>query len=228
MTPEEKAQVRADFRIKFRILRNAYGDRYEIPGFRDDEELDVIYASYDRYVRQIYIDQNADDYKVYIIILFVGLELFGTKVLGLDFSGYTLNQLSIMNRYERLLIELGEKNYTNVGSSWPVEIRICLLALFNAIVFVLVKYLCSHLGPDVANVVQSMVTGFLSGKGSQNARPAPTGASQTVPPPARENSFDLGNILGALGGMFGQNRSPTTAPVSAEGTRARRRPQYRE
>ena len=50
-------------------------------------------------------------------------------------------QISSMDRYDRLLIELGEKNYSTYGSSWPVEIRILLLALFNAALLIGVNML---------------------------------------------------------------------------------------
>ena len=42
-----------------------------------------------------------------------------------------------MNKYEHLLIELGEKNYVPEGSKWPVEIRLLFTIVINAAIFII-------------------------------------------------------------------------------------------
>ena len=180
MSPADRAAARVDFRIKFSLLRQAWGDRLVIPEPDYEGDLDILYAVYERYLRQVYINRNANDYTVYIIILFIVIEFFGTKVLGLPLTGYTINQLSMMNRYERLLIELGEKNYGSMGSGWPVEIRIILLSLFNAFVFLLVTSLCANMGPEVVNLVQQWFLDLMNGR--RNNNPPPPAPAPDNPP----------------------------------------------
>jgi hypothetical protein len=237
MTAEQKARARADFNIKFGLLRSAIGDKYAIPEFDEDEDLDVIWATYDRYLKQIYIDRSSDEYKIYLLVFFVGFELFGTKVLGLDFSGYALNQLTCMARYEKLLLELGEQSYSSLGANWPVPIRILLLALFNAVVFILFKYLTSYFGEEAANTIKSYASSFLSGK-STPEMPVPKGdAGVAAPPQADNGGFNLGQLGGllgglggGLGGLFGGNNGQANAAGNNAGARPRasRRPTYQE
>ena len=181
MTPAERAVARIDFRIKFSLLRQSLGNRYPFPEPNYEGDMDILYAEYERYLRQLYIDRSANDYSIYIIILFIVIEFLGTKVLGLPLTGYTINQLSMMHRYERLLIELGEKNYSGMGTGWPVEIRIILLSLFNAFVFLLVTSLCSHMGPEVANLALQWINGFMNGQPNRSSAPASAPAPGHLP-----------------------------------------------
>ena len=239
-TPEQRGRERANYRLKFDIIHRTY-PRYPVPTFEDHDPLEFIAGEYDEYVRRIHIDNNVDQYRVYLVVLFLGIELFGTKVLGMDFSNYTMNQMSIMSRYERLLIELGEKNQSSDGSRWPVEIRILLLALFNAVVFIIVKVLSNNLGPDIANFIQSAVTNYLSGSYSSNAtasnanapssRPSGSGRGDTqdnIPAPPTNpfgNGINIGSLIGGIGSMMsgGQGKA-AEAPQS----KASRKPRYNE
>ena len=77
MTPEVQAQHRAVFRTKFGILRGAWPN-YNIPDIPDTTSLEEIHAQYDMYVRHIRISQNVDQYKVYLVIMWLIIELFCT------------------------------------------------------------------------------------------------------------------------------------------------------
>lgn len=210
--------------------------------------MDILYAEYERYLRQLYIDRSANDYSIYIIILFIVIEFLGTKVLGLPLTGYTINQLSMMHRYERLLIELGEKNYSGMGTGWPVEIRIILLSLFNAFVFLLVTSLCSHMGPEVANLALQWINGFMNGQPNRSSAPAsapapgapapnlgPAGVP-TPPAPSSDGGFNLSSIINGLGSLMGGGNRAGVAPApagapagdGANRRRASRRPTYVE
>ena len=132
-----------------------------------------------------------------------------------------------MNRYERLLIELGEKNYNSVGSSWPVEVRIIMLALFNAVVFIIVKLLSNSLGPQVGSAIQSAVNSFL------NRTPASTSTGAPSPPPAglmgsAGGGFDFGSMIAGIGSLFTRNMGQSQTPSPGDQPPQRRGPRYAE
>jgi hypothetical protein len=79
------------------------------------------------------VSKETGQYKVYLVIFFMFVEVVGVKLLKLNMSGYTMSQLRIMNRYDTLLAELGEKWLVSSGSEWPVEARLLMMATFNAV-----------------------------------------------------------------------------------------------
>lgn len=251
MTPEERARIRADFRVKMGILRTAY-PRFNIPDFPEETPLEEIHAQYERYVRQIYIDGNVDQYKGYLIILWLIIEVLCVRVLGLDLGGFTTSQMSIMNRYDRLLIELGEKDQGPTASNWPVEARIIILSLFNAFLFLIVKVVGSYLGNGMARMAQTFITGLLSGSNTQdlindlnraqanqdgeNANANANANAPTNTGGGIGGGFDFGNIIGTvasvitggLGGGSNSGGSTTTNGAPPARPRAARRPRHTE
>jgi hypothetical protein len=235
MSLEDQARRRADFRIKLGILRKAYPST-GIPDFEENVPLDVIHAQYDRYVQQIYVDNNVSQYKIYLIVMWLIVEGVCIKFMGLDMSGYTMSQLSIMNRYDRLLIELGEKNQAPTAPQWPVEIRIILLSLFNAVIFLIVKVATNWIGPGIGPMIHKVISGVLSGNNVQslvsdlnNNNTAAAASGKLESTGLNIGGFDLGSILGSLGGILGglsgnstQENKETTKPRSS------RRPRYSE
>jgi len=164
------------------------------------------------------------------LILFASIELFCVKVLGLDMGGYCINQLTMMNKYERLLVELGEKSNISVGSEWPVEARIAGLALFNAVVFLVVRLFAGYLGDGLGSVLQQIVNSFLTkGDASEHIKKAQginadkEEYSEGVPSaPEKGGGFDLSSLIGGLSGMLGGGGNKGNGP------KASRRPVYRE
>lgn len=229
MSKKEQAIAREDFRVKFRILKRSFPN-FTIPEPEGDEDLDTIHMRYDKYVHFIHVNSNADQYKVYLIILFMAIELFCCRVLHLGMGGFTLNQLSAMSRYERLLVELGERNYSVGTSAWPVEIRILVIALVNGIIFFMIKSFSQYLGPEIGNVIQNIVTKLMNGNqdridpsGNVQAPPAPSGGGGL-------GGLDLGSLLGGLGGLLGGmggGGGGAKAEPQTE-TRRPRRPAYTE
>jgi hypothetical protein len=240
MSPQEQAQHRATFRTRFGILRNAWPS-YNIPDLPETTSLEEIHAQYDIYVRHIHISQEVDKYKIYIVIMFLLIELFLTKI-GLNIGGYTVAQMRSMNKYERLLIELGETNYRSAGvagaeggaqSQWPVEFRLFFMALVNAVTFIVIKMLANYIGEGMANTVVDALSSYLSGAppqpgqvlfgSSTNAGPVAatsTGVQPGGPPlPESNNPFgglDIASLLANFGSMFinGQRPAPPGVPAT--------------
>ena len=90
--------------------------------------------------------------------------VFG-RFLHFDMQGFATQQMMAMNSYERLLIELGEKSYVPTGSSWPVEIRLLMLIMMNAAIFLVGKMIMKNTGANMMSMVNS-ITG--AGAPAQN------------------------------------------------------------
>jgi hypothetical protein len=235
MSPAEQAQHRAHFRTRFGILRNAWPNYY-IPDVPDDMPLEQVHAQYDIYVRHIHISRDVDQYKVYLVIMWLLIELFCIKI-GLNIGGYTVAQMRSMTKYERLLIELGETNYRSASvegaaqSNWPVEVRLFFMALVNAVTFIIIKMLANYIGENTATTIVEGISSYVSGAPPQPGQilfggpaqvaqpgsgPAPGGA----PMPAVGGPFggiDMASMLGNLGSMFLRTQGPLvgSAPQAA-------------
>jgi len=228
MTIGEAARWRADFKTKLSILREIY-PALEIPKFDDSVPLEVIHHHYERYHHQLLVDNVATDYQIYLFILFAGIELFCVLLLQLDMGGYTINQLTMMNRYNRLLVELGEKSSVGMGSSWSPEVRIGVLAIVNAIVFLVIRLIADYFGPIIGPLLQQIVNSFMSGGNAateiQKAAAAQSGMTYETPEadsgtdipavPVKSKGL-IGNILNIFGMGGNKAATPAAAPTSRE------------
>jgi hypothetical protein len=234
MPPEVQEQHRTNFITKYGLLRNAWPN-YHIPDVTPDMSLATIHAGYDIYVRHIYISNDADKYKTYLVIGWLFIELVCSK-LGLNIGGYTVNQMKGMGKYEQLLIELGETSYqqslTTAGaqSAWPVEMRILFVSLINAVAFIIIKMLATYIGEGMAAQIVDGLASFLTGSppqpgqilfGNNNPPTSASPGSQPLPPVGQAASpfggLDVNSMIASFGNMF-INRTTAPAPTPAAAT----------
>jgi len=155
---EKERQEIEDLLFKFMVLRRQYPN-IEIPEFTDHSDLYTMRRVYDKIIRRVSLDSSVESYKQYIVGGFMVLEWVSTNWLGVDLSGFTQQQSKMMNRYERLLIELGEKNYSSLGSRFPVEVRLLFFIFFNAGLFYVQKMVFSG-GEGGATVLNALFGGM--------------------------------------------------------------------
>lgn len=154
---EREHREKADLLFKFMVLRRQYPN-VEIPEFTEHSDINTMHRVYDQIIRRVSLDSSVDNYKQYMVGGFMVLEWVSTNWLGIDLSGFTQQQAKMMNRYERLLIELGEKNYSTMGSRFPVEVRLIFFIIFNAGLFYVQKMIFSG-GEGGANVLNALFGG---------------------------------------------------------------------
>jgi hypothetical protein len=229
LTRDQETYLRQEFKVKFGILRNNFPHWGVID---PPDSLTVIQMNelYERYVRQIKVSQESGQYKVYMVVFLMVIEVIGVKFLKLNMSGYTMSQLKIINRYDALFIELGEKWLVSGGSNWPVEARIVMMMLFNAVIFLVVRYLCSWMGAEgLADTLQGMIDSMLNGPavfsgannvptGGNNAPsmgPVPLGATA---PPTTDSGNPIDNIANAFGNFFSNNAGSIGEKIAQIGT----------
>lgn len=167
---ERERKQKADLLFKFMVLRRQYPN-VEIQEFTEHSDLNTMNRVYEQIIRRVSLDSSVDNYKQYIVGGFMVLEWVSTNWLGIDLSGFTQQQVKMMNRYERLLIELGEKNYSTMGSRFPVEVRLIFFIIFNAGLFYVQKMIFSG-GEGGANILNAMFGGMNQAVPQPQAQPA--------------------------------------------------------
>lgn len=251
MRPDEIARFRADYKIKYSVLQHAYPN-YGIHLPDDEMSPETIYDNFYRYIKQIHINNSMGNFRIGVLVLWCGMELVLTK-MGLDASGFAKSRVQTINRYELLLIELGETYGVSYGNNWPIEVRLFMMTLTDLILFIILKYLSSFLGgPEALMNICNMLSGFIQSNdnggigaaigataqpsGASGNTASSASASTAMPPPmAGMSGFQgasavLGNITNMLSGMMNANNTNNSnTGASANRTNpSSRRPPYKE
>lgn len=218
MSRDEQSKYMNEFLVKLGILKRSHPEF----GFQDFPEgmlLTEIHDRYASYVKQVVISLNCSQWRFYLIVGFLALEAFGTKVLGLDMKNYTMFQLESINKYDALLTEIGEKYYIAGSSAWSPEVKLLFMGASSAVVFIIIKYLTTYIGGEsMAPTLQRAIEGIINGSFSGNTAsslpssvPAPPGMQQTETPQQSSIPVQAGgglDIMGMLNGFLGGGSAP--------------------
>jgi len=162
LSPEEREEKeREEYIWRFRILKKKYHNTasISIPEYNEHSDLPMMKKSYERTIKELYLDDAVENYKTYLLGGFLAIEYVCTSIIGVDLEGFTMQQVQMMHKYDTLLIELGEKSYSTVGSNLPVEIRLLFMMLVQAALFFAAKYVSQEHGSHIGDMIRS-VTGM--------------------------------------------------------------------
>lgn len=148
--PMSEEDLRKEYLLKFKLLKKGRPDYADYPEYTEHTDGPTLKKLYDDTFKMISIDENVSAYKQFLVAGFFGIELLGCKVLHLPFEGFAKYQLKKQSKYDRMLIELGEKPYMNFASNWPVEVRLVGVLLLDALIFYGMKLAIDYWGPEVA------------------------------------------------------------------------------
>lgn len=179
LSPEEREiKEKEEYIWRFRILKKQYKTpQVDIPVFNEHSDLRMMKTTYDRTIRELYLDDAVESYRTYLIGGFIVMEFVCTQWVGVDLSGFTIQQTRMTYKYDRLLIELGEKSYNRWGMNLPVEVRLIGFILLQAGIFYLGKIISAKFGNTVAELFKG-ITGQPPEKSAPSAPPSEGGSPQ--------------------------------------------------
>lgn len=158
MTEEEEI---AEYKIRFKTLRRAHKNNKEVD-IPDKEDIDMfdlkkLKSEYKRILKEIQYNSNIGSYKSILSTLFIGTEIVFTQFFKIDeFVGYAEHQLKMMDKYEMLFIELGERDYLSWSKKLPVEARLLFLVVTNTLIFYAAKVIEQKSGGQIADLILGM------------------------------------------------------------------------
>lgn len=143
--------------FKFDLLKKSYPNELTLPEFTTHSDYNQMKDEYELQLKHLSLNSNVGTYKKFLIFGFIGTEFIFGKLLGFDMKGFTSAQTSksSMQEYDRLLIELGEKNYTPGTNKYSVEVRLLFVILMNAAMFIVSKMVMRSSGFDPSNLVNN-------------------------------------------------------------------------
>jgi hypothetical protein len=191
LSPEERREKETEeYKWRFEILRRKYRQA-DIPVFNEHSQLEEMKPIYENLVKQLTFDSNIESYKTYLAWGFMGIEFVCTQFIQIDMSGFYKNQMMCMDKYDALLVELGEKSYTKWGSNLPVEVKLIFLILFQAGMFYIAKKMS---GTDVANFMRMMSGQPTSSGSSSNGNSSAPKADTPDKPKMRGPSIKIDEL----------------------------------
>jgi hypothetical protein len=141
---DEEDQKR-ELLYNFEKLRKTYGNKSLIPEYTIHSDFKTMQKSYAHTLRQVHVDSNVESYRTYLIMGFYVVEFVMGSWLGFDMQDFTKTQIMSMNRYDQLLLELGEKSYSPTGSTWPVEVRLLFVIIIQTAIFIGTKMMAKKM-----------------------------------------------------------------------------------
>lgn len=214
LSPEEKERKeREEYTWRFRILKKQYKNLV-VPEFSEYSPIETIKTQYNQIIRELQLDDNVDTYRTYLFGSWLAIEFVCTQWIGIDLSGFTKHQAMMFHKYNKLLIELGEKSKSGWGSNLPVEVRLIGLVVFQAGIFYLIKVVSEKFGCSVSELFSVFM-----GQPIETQTSGETSGANPRKEPPESNFGGLGAMLSGLMGSMGSMGAggappPPTKPPS--------------
>ncbi len=170
---QEEEDRKRELLFKFEILSKKYPGM-NVPEFSIHSDYNTMLRSYEMCVRRISLDGSVDNYKTILISCFMGMEWLLGSVFNMDMKGYTQQQILSMNKYEALLIEIGEESYIPGEKQWPAWVRLCFVIFMQTGMFIFGKVIQKKTG----------ASNFMNMANNLANPPRPQPAPQSAPAPS--------------------------------------------
>lgn len=132
---------------RFKLIKEAYPG-IALPRITKQMKLAKMVRHYEHVMSRVKLKIKTGNYKIFLIAAFLGMQ-FAAKKLGADTSGFVLNQMTAMKRYEPYLREFGESDFSAIGADLPLIIRLPFFMVVNLGIFLVAKMIFKATGKDV-------------------------------------------------------------------------------
>lgn len=123
----------------------------KIKEYSEFTDIKTLERDYSYIVKDLEINSTVENYKQYLIMGFKLLEIFLIHYMDFkDIEGFSQDQAIKINQYEKVLMEIGEKNYISDNKKWPPELRLIGIILFQTFSFVGFRYIGSMFSSKTA------------------------------------------------------------------------------
>src|SRR3990167_695131 len=210
MPATNQAQMWTEFEIKFNIIRERY-ENYEISmPDRNNETLEEVHARYRQlvfhYHRQHFIDNTTNEYKCYLLILWVIIDLI-LGFLGLCAKGeYVKFQCRMTARYEHYLVMLGEDMWEAEGGGkmdpWTAMLK---MNLWSSLAFVGAGIFAKFTGGGITIGADHIMDWAFGNKNGSEAEFSANVGGIDIGNAARaftDNGGGLGGLMNGIGNIF--------------------------
>ena len=235
LSEHEKTIYRTNFKLKLDLLRKWYPSLNIPKDIENHENLNVIHDVYELYLNHVYKESTSNFYRGVLLLSWLGLELFGTFILGLDAAGYVKEQISMMWIYEPIIEQFSKINFTSIGEGWSPFQQLIMLVILTFVGMIVVKlilnYISNRTGTNVNGLtplVLEYISKFVVGKPQESKSPQVlinntpvnlTGIHNVnIPEPSTLNSSDqiklTTNVLNIIDGLTGKETSQKDQTVA--------------
>lgn len=181
---EKSRKVKEHYLWQFKKIAKAY-PKMKLPEVDEHDDVEEIKTVYKRTMKDMTLDRSIADNRMYLMVGFFVVEYIGTSLVGIDIEGYADSQILMLDRYNELLIELGERSYNRWGTNFPVEIRLLFLMLINAFFFYIIKVMGDKGGKKGNNVYINIIKGMMSGNPNFNTSTENEKTGEKAVPPTK-------------------------------------------
>ena len=154
---EDDEDKKRELLFRFSLLKKSYNTQIDIPEFTIHSNYKRMVEVYENTLRHLSLESSVEQWKNILIGAFMCCEYVFGVWLNMDMAGYTQAQILNLAQYERLLIELGSKNYTPEAQNYPVEFRLIGMIILNAVIFIVSKLILKKTGNNIMNMMNQNV-----------------------------------------------------------------------
>ena len=218
----EKARYRAEFKMKLNDLKSRW-TKYEIPGYsNDDLKIQHIeyYAICDQLLRLVY---NART-KGFILLVWAGIEIVGTKFIGIDISDFANSQYQNFELYDHIINEMNSQGGLGIGRSWPPVYQLIGLTILNIVLLIIMKWLSKRGGSSIVNIVNNLVQGVIGPQNTNVKSPGFENKVESGPNPPNGMIETVARNVNNVANFFSTN--PQQKSNQSSETQRRRRPRF--
>lgn len=151
---EETVKERNEVFFHYEVLKRMHPNAH-IPEFTPYSDPKAMAQKYEILAKRLSLDSSVENWKRYMIIFVMGCEVVLGK-MNFDMEGFAQQQITSMNTYDKLLVEMAEKSYVPQGSRWPVEVRLLMMVVMNLAFFVVSKMIMKKTGTNLLGTINDI------------------------------------------------------------------------